>query len=467
MSVFGNRAGARQGAPQRWVAAPLLALALGALPSFGAAQSSLSPDKAPDTAEPPRTRLSGFATLGGTYHSNGTAGVINSFAQRSPADKGLSANLDSVAGAQIDHRLLEGTSFTAQGVVRIGDDYSPKLRMAYLRQQIGNDAAVRVGRIRSPLYFDSDVAEIGFAYLPVRPAIPIYGVVANYVPHLDGIDLQWRRSIGNAGVMLQAYGGRSEGTQRFYNTSPEDEAKFDLSGIRGLALSVGLPNITMRASRTWVSSFKMRSSTISGLNDGLAQVAGGLSQVASNPFLPPQLAAALGAQAQGIAGLADPFNSRPVYTSIGMDANLGDWRVLAEWVNFDSQNDLVGRYNGGQVTVGYNWGAFTPYAGASRNKRKSGSLNTSSLSPTGVSPALDAGIAAAKAGLEGAAQFADLSSSSVTLGVRWDVRDDLAVKFQYDRITTPSSTTPGPLAVPRMPFDNRVNLFSVTLNFVF
>jgi hypothetical protein len=415
-------------------------------------------------------RLSGFATLGLTHHGNRTAGVITSFSQREPAQDGVSARLDSVAGVQLDLRLREGTTATAQGVVRPGDDFRPQLRMAYLRQALSADAAVRVGRLRSPLYFDSDVAEIGFAQLTTRPAMPVYGVTANYVPHLDGADLQWRRNFGQAGVLVQAYGGQARGRQIFHNTNPLDEARFDLRGVFGVALSVGLPAVTLRIAHTVTDRFELRSPQLDALNGGIGTIAGGLAAVASDPRLPAPARAALQGQAAGIAALSQPFDSRPTYTSVGFDTNLAQWRVTGEWAAFDSRqtaSGLVGQYRGATVTVGYSWGAFTPYVGIARNDRSGGNLDTQVLQPTGIDPALDGAIAQARAGLDAAARFADLSSRSATVGMRWDARDNLAVKLQFDRLTTPSSGVPGVLAVPALPFDNRVNLFSASLNFIF
>ena len=45
---------------------------------------------------PAQSSISGFATVGGTYHNNPDVGIIFSGAQSKPAYQGLSAVLDSV-----------------------------------------------------------------------------------------------------------------------------------------------------------------------------------------------------------------------------------------------------------------------------------------------------------------------------------------------------------------------------------
>lgn len=412
-------------------------------------------------------RWSGFGTLGLVHNDNDGAGVIQSFSQRRPVGQGWSGNLDTVLGLQMDARLADATSVTLQAVARAGDDYQPKLRMAYLRQGIGPDFGVRLGRIRSPFFFDSDVSEIGFGYLMVRPSLPLYALIANNVPHVDGGDIQWRHQLGTAALLVQAYGGRSSYEQYFYNTSPRSEADGELKRIRGLALSVSLPQVMVRASHTRVSRFTLHSPQLDQINAALGQFSGAMGQASTNPALPPPLQAGIAAQAAAVQGLADPFNGGVDYTSIGFDATLQNWRLMGEWAVFDSKSKIIGRYRGWHGTVGYTIGEFTPYVTASRNDRTSAALDTSALTPTGLSPALDAGLTQTRGALDDAARFANLSSRSVGIGMRWDARANLALKVQYERLKTPSATVPGVFAVPALPIDSTVNLFSATLNFVF
>ena len=431
--------------------------------SFG---SAVAQGSAPGPTTP-SLRWSGFGTLGLTYHDNDDVGAIFSYSQRSPAEHGLSGNLDTVLGLQADAQLASSTSATVQAVTRAGDDFRPKLRMAYLRQQLGQDFGLRLGRIRSPLYLDSDVSEVGFAYLAARPSPPLYNVAGNYVPHIDGGDLQWRHAFGNTAVLVQAYAGRSENKQILYNTSPEQEADIEFSGIRGLALNVSLPAVSLRVSRTWIDRFTLRSSQVDQLNGGLAQINAGLLGAAANPLLPDAVRAALNGQAAAVQGYTNAFDSRPVYTSLGFDANLKDWRLTGEWAEFDSRSRMVGKYRGFNATLGYAIGNFTPYVAYSKNRRVSSSLDTSALSATGLDPTLDAALGQMQGALNQAALFTDLTTRARTVGVRWDYGESIAIKFQYDRFTTPSSNSPGIFAVRSLPIDNKLDLVSVTLDFVF
>lgn len=447
------------------------------LVSSAAAQSvpTSSPASAPllavtpavDAVELPTLRWSGFGTLGLTYHRNDDVGMIRAFSQKKPAQSGWSGRLDTVLGLQMDAQLLSATSATVQAVARAGDDGDPKLRMAYLRQQFGQDTALRIGRLRSTFYLDSDVNEIGFAYLTARPPLPLYNFAANNVPHLDGADLQWRYPIGPAAMLVNAYAGRSGYKQVFYNNDPDATADARFSGIRGLALGFSLPQVTLRASRTWVREFTIRARQIDQINSGLAQISAGLQGAALDPTLPAPAQAALRAKADAVSRYSNPFDNEPVYTSIGFDANWQQWRLMAEWAQFDSNSQMIGKYRGYHATLSYNIREFTPYLTWASNKRIGPALDAGGLDATGASAALDAGLQQLQGALVQASRFADLSTRSIGAGVRWDARENLAAKLQFEHFRTPSADTPGAFAVSGLPIRNSFNLFSATLDFIF
>ncbi|MCV2358360.1 hypothetical protein LNV08_05170 [Paucibacter sp. TC2R-5] len=411
-------------------------------------------------------RFSGFATLGLAHNDNATAGAITSFSQLKPVQQGWSANMDTVLGLQLEWQPLSGTTFQVQGVARAGEDMQPRLRIAALRQQLGHGLSLNLGRMRSPLFFDSSIAEIGYANLTVRPAPTIYALT-NSVAGLDGADLHWRLNFGDASVLAQVFGGRYDYTHRFNNFSPALSADASLRGMLGFSLSANLQDLTVRVSRTEIDRYVLRSEQVSQINSGLDQLSGALQQMALNPQLPPTLQSGLQAKAQGLDALRNPFDNRPVYTSLGMDGNWQQWRLLAELTWMDPRNDLVGRGTGYSLTLARSFGDFTPYLSLARLKRSSARLNTSALAPSGLDPQLDAGLNQLKQGFDRAQQFADISSRSVSIGLRWDWRENMAIKTQLDQIRTPNASTPGPLAVPVLPFDNKLQLFSVTLDLVF
>ena len=409
-------------------------------------------------------RLSGFATLAVTHNDSSEAGAITSFSQTRPVGKGWSPNLDSVLGLQLDWQPLQGTSFMLQGVARAGEDLRPQLRAAYLRQQLGDRLALRVGRFRSPLYFDSDIAEIGYANLMARPALPLYGMV-NSVASLDGADLQWQFNLNEASLRAQLFSGGYDYQHRFNNLQPVQSADARLRGAVGFALNLQTRDAVLRLSRTEMDRFEMRSAQVEQFNGALTQLNQALLGMAAQ--MPGPAGAALQARAQSLEGLRNPFDNRPIYTSLGLDLNWQRWRLMGELAQMDSRAALVGRYRGYSLTLARSFDELTPYVNLASQRRSGSGMDTSALAPTGLDPRLDGGMAQLGAGYAQAQRFADLSMRSASLGLRWDWREHLALKLQYDRVSTPDSMTPGSLAVRQLPMSRRLQLLSVSLDMTF
>lgn len=407
-------------------------------------------------------KLSGFGTLGLSHHHNHDVGVISSFSQKSPAYSGVSANLDTVLGLQLNWQAADATSFALQAVGRAGESMTPQVRMAYVRQQFGPDLSVRVGRYRSPLYFDSDVTEIGYANLTARKPIPVYWI-SNSVAAVDGADVQWRKTTDNTAWLFHGYAGRSHVKHRF----PLVTGDSTLSNIKGVAVTYMLANVSLRASRTWVGKYAMQASQLDQMNAGLQQAAAGLSALSMSPMLPDALRANMASRASAAASYINPLDNQPIYTSLGFNANWGQWSLLGGWVGFHSQSEMIGKYDTYYITVGRSIGDFTPYIELARQRRSSALFNTSALGPTGLSSQLDAGLVQIQGSLSEMSRFADFSTRSASVGVRWDVRENMALKLQYDRFKTPSPYNAAGFATSTLPINNRVHLVSAVLDFIF
>ena len=453
-------------APQ-WVLNPILKSIGGALLSFSALSMGWAQES--ESAGGKNLKVSGFGTLGLTSHNNREVGLIFSATQDAPAWNGLSGNLDTVAGVQVDWAPTDSTSVVVQAVARTGENMDPKVRMAYVRQKFGSDFSVSVGRLRSPIYFvsfDSAVAEIGYANMTVRPPIAVY-FTGNAIPHTDGANVQWRRGFGEAAVQVEAFTGNGSYPIRFWQAGADSLGEMKTRNLSGLAVSWGMSNFTVRAARSRMQSLELRSPGIEQLNAGLNQAAGAVSMIAMNPFLPPIMQDDLAQRASDIRGLINPLDiGKPTYDSLGFNGSMDSWTFEGELLRFASPPRGLGKYQAYHLTVGRNFGNFTPYVDIARNKLNKVELDTSSLNPTGLDPSLDAGLAMLKSGVE-AVQTTNLAARSYSAGVRWDFMKNMALKLQYDHIQSDAPESAALFAAPTVPTNRRVNVLAATLDFVF
>lgn len=411
-------------------------------------------------------RLTGFTTIGLTYHDNHDAGVITSFSQRNPADNGFSTNLDSVLGLQLDWNLLQDTSLTLQGLSRTGNNLQPEMRMGYLQQQLGSDFSARIGRFRIPVFLDSDAVDIGYAYTMVRQPTSLYHI-ANSVGFVDGGDVQWNPFFGNTGLSVQAYYGQNKYKHRSYAASPVAVGEGDPHGISGLVVKTMLPNVTLYGGYSQSGDLTFRSGGIDRFNTAITTLSANLIALSHSPVLSDAQKTAIRQQADRISALHNPYDAQNKYISFGIDTSLDAWRLLGEWIFFNPGTHMVGKHEGFHLMAAYSVGNFTPYISLARLYLTGERFDSSIFAPTGLNAVLDAGLAQIANATGWANGEAGFASSTFSLGVRWDFRKNMALKAQYDRIETPNSMTIGSLAVYNVPFDNELHLFSIALDIVF
>lgn len=422
-------------------------------------------------------QVSGFATLGAVYNDNAEAGAVFSGAQKKPVFQGLSANLDTVAGVQFDYALLKGTSLAIQVVGRAGEEWEPKVRMALARQQINDDLTLRLGRMRSPVFMDSDSIEIGYSNPLIRPPMPIYVALANVAPFQDGLDLQWRTTMGETTFLTSAFYGRGEHDFYRYSESQRVQANILLDGITGMSVSAIFGATTVRLSHTMVKKFTSKSPQIPALNAGIAGIVSGLRTAATSAAGAgfSQVAASLNGEADAINNFYDPYTGSPRYSSVGVTTDIDNWHVVGEWAKLVTNNatGLLSDRSGYAVTVAYNAGRFTPYASISQLKRDNKLRDTSVFAPTGLAnydasaAALDYGIAALKATFDAQGAVVVSAMEGFTLGMRIDLKEKMALKFQYDFLRSPNNMDAGIMIAPKLPYKNEVNLLSASLDIVF
>ena len=374
--------------------AGLLALAL-ALPLSGAAQA------ANDTT--PTWKLSGFGTLGAARSSERNADYSSSAMKASGTGRSheWSPQVDSKLGAQVDLQVGPRWSAVLQVVSEQHLDYSyrPRVEWANLKYQATPELALRVGRIALPMFVAADYRKVGYAYPWVRTPVEIYGAIP--LSSSDGADLTWRWNGESVRGTTQAFAGRTD--MALY-----DGARLRGSGIVGLSQTIERGNLSLRAS---ILTARLTITLFPQLFDGLR---------------------AFGDQGRAIADRLAMERKRATTASIGLNYDPGQWFVLGEASHY-RVDAYLGANDSIYASAGFRHGAFTPYLGYARawGRMPDGphKLRLDGLPP----PYAEAG-AFLNASVDTMLR-AIPSQSTASLGLRWDLAANLALKLQYDRVT--------------------------------
>lgn len=294
------------------------------------------------------------------------------------------------------------------------------------------------------MFRETEYFHIGYAQLAVRPALPVYSKLSA-ISHLDGGDVRWQFEGGDWVYALQLFGGNASYTHQTYLSGYEPlRAKVDQ--LHGAVVKAMSGNFTFRASHTQVGTTRYESREIRAVNDAISAAASGLR------------AAGQAAQADLLEAYRNPLDSRNLhYSSLGIDWQPGDWQLIGEMTLLNPNSRMIGVSKAWQMTVGRSFGNITPYVLFSRQDTKTPALTEAAFAAPGLGGLRDELAAVIKRG--------DLTMRSLGVGVRYELKSELAVKLQVEKLrwNVPyvGNENQGGEEVPR------ATLVSLVMDFVF
>lgn len=156
--------------------------------------------------------VSSYGTIAAGHLNNDSASLIN-------YRDHWSARSETMLGLQLTGNLTESTSLTSQFIIegfsyQDRDDFEPRVDWLFLAHQFSHRTRLRVGRLRTPIYFDSDILNIGYAYPWVRPPMEVYIPEVTVITNFDGVDLTLNQTYDTGDLRTTFYLGSSEGQWR-------------------------------------------------------------------------------------------------------------------------------------------------------------------------------------------------------------------------------------------------------------
>lgn len=402
---------------------------LAALLLAGGAAHATDPDELAWT-------FGGFGTAAVSYSDNRQADFSSSVLKATGAGNtdAWSPHVDSRLGAQLGVIVNKQWSGVVQVISeqRLDRSYRPIVEWANLKYQATPDLALRVGRISLPIFLAADYRKIGYAYPWARTPVEVYGAIP--ISNSDGVDVSYRWRAGDVKFLSQAFAG---GTNLNLGDGYKVKAR-KLSGVSSTA---------ERGALSGRVSFFSSEVTIN-LAD---QLFAGLGQ--------------FGPHGEALVRRYAIDRKRFNALTVGATYDPGNWFAMAEVGRFNTHS-----YFGKSLTVyssaGYRFGAFTPYIAFAGAKARSPTRDPG-LPLEGLPPALAAPAHQLNEGLNYLLMSVAVQNTT-SAGVRWDLRRNLALKLQYDRVR-PGEHSRGTLfnVQPGFAARPRVNLASAVLDFVF
>ncbi|WP_132286683.1 hypothetical protein [Marinobacterium mangrovicola] len=344
-------------------------------------------------------RISGFGSIALTRGGDENLGFRRNVSQEGEFDR-WSFRPDSLLGVQLDADLNDRLRGTLQlvGKDRPENGLEESIEAAYLAYNIDPRWTLRVGRVGMDLLPMSEYQNIGFAYDWVRPPVDYYGLIP--FSYIDGMDLRYTRPVG-AGTLSAKLSAGS--TKNIYE-SFDQHNYFKLEPFYGVSLRYELNNLALMASyaRSEIQDFK--NPNVDLLEDYLLSLPSftGGSEVAERLRL------------DGIV---------TEYYSLGAEYRTGPWKATAEIAYLDSDGELFLPFLGGYAGISRRFDSVSLYGLVSQART------------TKDAATLDAPLLPPPLGhyIQRALNSVQSDQKTLSLGARWDLRSNMALKMQWDR----------------------------------
>lgn len=384
-----------------------------------------------------RVRVSGFGTFGMTAAGDDAHGFRRKL-NHSGQFGGLSVLSGSNFGLQIDVDILPNLSATVQAVAeeRAKYDFNNIVDWAFLSYQATPSVVARVGRMGIDLFMITEYRNVGFAYLWAHPIVEFYAPIP--FSHFNGADLKYSHQIEAGRLDFKVFAGQTYA---------------DINAARGDVYMKIQPLVganVLFESEHWKARLSYAAAELSSVRSPVDQLANAFNQIP--PAIWPQ-SVQLPGELSGEGRLVN-------YLSAGMAYDNNAWLIQSEvamtsseWSNSDKLN--------GYFSVGRRFGSVTLYSVAAAVKSTDKLIKVSA--PLVSSPRLDQ----LQAVTQNALRASRVDQQTVSLGMRWDLYPQMALKAQWDHTWVDKDGTA--LLVMREPLEKNMtlNIFSVNLNFVF
>ncbi|HEX5310424.1 hypothetical protein [Aquabacterium sp.] len=445
--------------------------------------------------------LSGFGTLGAVSTSTNDV-QFNYPGQGGGAGKRPSFTPDTKLALQGTYKFVPSVSATAQLMSKYDavGQFTPGFDWAFVKWQAAPALNFRVGKMGAPFFMISDFRNVGYANTAVRPNLDVYGQVPT--DKMEGIDVTYQYNLGSTTLNATFYAGNAKDdyTSALRKGSLElGPSNFELSRLKGINLTAETDSgLTLRAGYA-KSKFNLTSDSIDTMLQAGNCLASAVAQAeclrtsralnpdgqnllynASGTALLPYINA-LGTSYTGLVNAnAVTQNKNISFLGFGATYDQDNWIVTAEYTKRRSDN-FVADTTGWYVNLGYRVGHFTPYVALSRLSVDSYNVDHNPAAPTTGSAAIDGvgSVQALRTGLRDSLQafmnVESLSQRTYTVGSRWDVMPNVALKAQWDQIHKPANHwglffTPDPTTPAAQSFLNnprKVNVLTLSMDVVF
>lgn len=347
----------------------------------------------------PDLQLHGYATAGFGRLSNnqGYTYPDPSGTDASTLQSNVTGEYDSVAGIQLNYHVSDHIDLATQGYMSFENskrnDYVFKVNWAYLDYKLNDEWTVRGGRFAFATYLYSDNLHVGEAYPWIRLPPEIYAELGGLYSE-NGLAVMYRHAFDDWILRVQPSFGQ------------EKLKGYQVNNINQITASLSNENLTLHAG-SGIASIDIDRSLSDSITNGLDDALLGLGSTQSdiNQF---NSAFATSVKLNKVRG---------TFSDVGFIYDDGRWFAAGE-MSALRFSGFVDDFNAGYLSAGYHFGKWMPYVMYARYKNVNQDEYNEIPAP----------------GNEIYATSANYDQSTMSVGVRYKIKNNISLKFQADRV---------------------------------
>ena len=356
-------------------------------------------------AEKENVKISGFGTIATATSDSNRYQFRADRSQAELAKKdGFAFKPLSLIGVQLDYSISDDLDFVGQFVYREQDEQNLDsiTQMAFLRYDISPSWQVRAGRLAADIFHFSDTRDVSIAYPWVKVPTEVYGIVP--ARSFDGGDINYTKPYDSFNLMIKGFWGSGES-----DFSSDGYSPIAFNNLRSIGVEL--------VSFDWSVAFKHTQTEADNDYEELAVVAASVAQ------LQP-----LWSGASDFSREVSLKNTTIQYTSVYFNRFFNAWELSGELSYIDSNSIALRPSFNGFLNLSYLHGAHTFYALYSFAE-----TDTYFLSKEQPSFPINDSTAQLAMFVEEVASSLAHDQQTLSLGWRWDLRENLAFKVQLER----------------------------------
>lgn len=390
-------------------------------------------------------RLSGFGTLGLLHTDAPSAWGYRRDISQPGNDGGTRADIDSRLGVQVNYTPTPQFELVGQVIATHRSPYAPasdSIEWAFAAYRPTADLTLRVGRVNMDAFLMSDYRNVGFASYLSRPPVAFYGSLPSV---LDGADVAKVWNLADVQWRAKAYAGSMHGG--------------DLGNMSPVKADHVLGAMVSREAGDWLLRATVTSTRPVGVPAELQPLLDNLSRISALPV--PSVAG----QARTLSSRLDMSGSTISYVSLGLGYERNNWQLSSELTRVSGHP--AANFTAAYASLARRFGALTVFGSAERITTPDSVMDVPAwggtlafLGPVGAQQAQGLATVATAA-----ANSSQANQRTLSLGMRWDLKPQLALKLQWDR--TYIDAHGSRLWSPATPQAARADISSAVLDFVF